>query len=164
MQSDNLHLRHKTWKVVFLCCEVMCFDIIYALDICICEMFFDIAFQIFTVHQAVSLMVFLMQDHIKLAVTLLWLTGLKAQLTNCAGLSLGVTPPPQASSYHVALTVESVRCGWHGEVSHKGMDADTKNKVPSGENSEPKHYTFKAWSRSVYSRTCYAYCQVLLPG
>ena len=27
-----------------------------------------------------------------------------------------------------------------------------------------KHSPFKAWSRSVYSHTCYAYCQEFLPG
>ena len=38
-----------------------------------------------------------------------------------------------------------------------------KLKVPSGENTELKHSPFKAWSRSVYSHTCYAYCQGFLP-
>ena len=37
-------------------------------------------------------------------------------------------------------------------------------KVPSGENTELKRSPFKAWNRSVYSRTCYAYCQEILPG
>ena len=36
-------------------------------------------------------------------------------------------------------------------------------KVPSGDNTELKHSPFKAWSRSVYSHTCYAYCQEFLP-
>ena len=36
-------------------------------------------------------------------------------------------------------------------------------KVPSGENTELKCSPFKAWSRSVYSHTCYAYCQGFLP-
>ena len=30
-------------------------------------------------------------------------------------------------------------------------------KVPSGENTGLKRSPFKAWSRSVYSRTCYTY-------
>ena len=34
--------------------------------------------------------------------------------------------------------------------------ADAEMKVPSGENTELKHSPFKAWSRSVYSHTCYA--------
>ena len=34
--------------------------------------------------------------------------------------------------------------------------ADTEIKVPSCENTERKHSPFKAWSRSVYSHTCYA--------
>ena len=41
--------------------------------------------------------------------------------------------------------------------------ADAEIKVPSGENTELKSSPFKAWSRSVYSHTCYAYCQGLLP-
>ena len=36
-------------------------------------------------------------------------------------------------------------------------------KVPSGENTELKRSPFKAWSGSVYSYTCYAYCQGFLP-
>ena len=42
--------------------------------------------------------------------------------------------------------------------------ADAEIKVPSGENTEFKRSPFKAWSRSVYSHTCYAYCQGFLPG
>ena len=41
--------------------------------------------------------------------------------------------------------------------------ADAKIKVPSGENTELKRSPFKVWSRSVYSHTCYAYCQEFLP-
>ena len=41
--------------------------------------------------------------------------------------------------------------------------ADTEIKVPSDENTELKHSRFKAWSRSIYSHTCYAYCQGFLP-
>ena len=41
--------------------------------------------------------------------------------------------------------------------------ADAKIKVPSGENTDLKRCPFKAWSRSVYSQTCYAYCQGFLP-
>ena len=40
--------------------------------------------------------------------------------------------------------------------------ADAEIKVPSGENTELKRSIFKAWSRSVYSHTCYAYCQGFL--
>ena len=35
---------------------------------------------------------------------------------------------------------------------------DAEIKVRSGENTELKRSPFKAWSRSVYSHTCYAYC------
>ena len=41
--------------------------------------------------------------------------------------------------------------------------ADAEIKVPSGENTELKRSPFKAWSRLVYSHTCYAYCQGFLP-
>ena len=41
--------------------------------------------------------------------------------------------------------------------------ADVEIKVPSGENTELKRSSFKAWSRSAYSHTCYAYCQGFLP-
>ena len=41
--------------------------------------------------------------------------------------------------------------------------ADAEIKVPSGENTELKRSPFKVWSRSVYSHTCYAYCQEFLP-
>ena len=41
--------------------------------------------------------------------------------------------------------------------------ADAEIKVPSGENTELKRPPFQAWSRSVYSHTCYAYCQGFLP-
>ena len=40
--------------------------------------------------------------------------------------------------------------------------ADAEIKVPSGENTELKRSPFKAWSRSVYSHTCYTYCQGFL--
>ena len=40
---------------------------------------------------------------------------------------------------------------------------DAEIKVPSGENTELKRSPFQAWSRSVYSHTCYAYCQGFLP-
>ena len=41
--------------------------------------------------------------------------------------------------------------------------ADAEIKVPSGENTELKRSPFQTWSRSVYSHTCYAYCQGFLP-
>ena len=40
--------------------------------------------------------------------------------------------------------------------------ADAEIKVPSGENTELKRSPFNAWNRSVYSHTCYAYCQGFL--
>ena len=50
----------------------------------------------------------------------------------------------------------------HTETLQWGA-ADAEIKVPSGENTELKCSPFKAWSRSVYSHTCYAYCQGFLP-
>ena len=41
--------------------------------------------------------------------------------------------------------------------------ADAEIKVPSGENTGLKRSPSIAWSRSVYSHTCYAYCQGFLP-
>ena len=40
--------------------------------------------------------------------------------------------------------------------------ADAEMKVPSGKNTELIHSPFQAWSRSVYSNTCYPYCQEFL--
>ena len=40
--------------------------------------------------------------------------------------------------------------------------ADAEIKVPSGEITELKRSPFKAWSKSVYSHTCYANCQGVL--
>ena len=41
--------------------------------------------------------------------------------------------------------------------------AGAEIKVPSCENTKLKRSPFKAWSRAVYSHTCYAYCQNFLP-
>ena len=41
--------------------------------------------------------------------------------------------------------------------------ADAEIKVLPGENTELKRSPFKAWSRSVYSHTCFAHCQGFLP-
>ena len=41
--------------------------------------------------------------------------------------------------------------------------ADAEIKAPSGENTELRRSPFRAWSRSVYSHKCYAYCQGSLP-
>ena len=41
--------------------------------------------------------------------------------------------------------------------------ADAEIKVSSVENAVLKGSLFKAWSRSVYSRARYAYCQRFLP-
>ena len=48
-------------------------------------------------------------------------------------------------------------------VSLQWGAAEAEIKVPSGENTELKHSPFTAWSRSVYSHTCYAYCQGFFP-
>ena len=41
--------------------------------------------------------------------------------------------------------------------------ADAEIKIPSGENTELKRSPSKAWSRSLYSHTCYAYSQRFFP-
>ena len=41
--------------------------------------------------------------------------------------------------------------------------ADAEIKVPSVQNTELKGSPFKAWSSSVYSHACCAYCQGFLP-
>ena len=41
--------------------------------------------------------------------------------------------------------------------------ADAEIKRPSGQNPELRGSPFKAWNKSVYSPTCYAYCQGFLP-
>ena len=40
--------------------------------------------------------------------------------------------------------------------------ADAEIKIPSVENTELEGSPYKAWSRSVYGHTCYAYCQGFL--
>ena len=57
------------------------------------------------------------------------------------------------SMFHRAFTPPSPQWG----------AADAEIKVSSGENTELKRSPFNAWSRSVYSHTCYAYCQEFLP-
>ena len=42
--------------------------------------------------------------------------------------------------------------------------ADAEIKVPSGEDIELKRSPFKAWSRSVCSHKCYAFCKEFLPS
>ena len=46
--------------------------------------------------------------------------------------------------------------------SRSGELRTQKLEVPRGENSEPKRSPLKAWSKSVYSHTCYAYRQGFL--
>ena len=41
--------------------------------------------------------------------------------------------------------------------------ANAEMQVPSDENTGLKCSPFKAWSRSEYSHTCYAYCQGFFP-
>ena len=57
----------------------------------------------------------------------------------------------------------SVPTGAPSAVSPQWGVADAEIKVPSGENIELKRSPIKAWSRSVYSHTCYAYCKDFLP-
>ena len=56
-------------------------------------------------------------------------------------------------------------CVWHWYCCYARQlgAADVEIEVPSGENAELKHSPFKAWSRSVCSHACHAYCQGFLP-
>ena len=51
----------------------------------------------------------------------------------------------------------------HNYITPPWWAAGAEIKVPSGENTELKRSPFKALSKSVYSHTCYAYCQGFLP-
>ena len=63
------------------------------------------------------------------------------------------------------ITVVTIRkLAWSlSTVTLQWGAANAEIKVPSGENTELKRSLFKVWSRSVYSHTCYAYCQEFLP-
>ena len=52
---------------------------------------------------------------------------------------------------------------WRNRVVQQWVAAHTEIKVPPGENTELKCSPSKAWSRSVYSHTCYTCCQGFLP-
>ena len=63
-----------------------------------------------------------------------------------------------------AYTISPTALCWKLLTLHPQWGAaDAEIKVPSGENTELKRSPFQAWSRSVYSHTCYAYCQRFLP-
>ena len=65
-------------------------------------------------------------------------------------------PPVLATNLHSPIRV------FCQEAPQWGA-ADAEIKVPSGENTELKRSPFQAWSRSVYSHICCAYCQGVLP-
>ena len=114
----------------------------------------------------------------------------RENFTNCITASLHIHPGLALIQYvphyadrtlsHWAMEAAVVRVGYrcvstaahHASTvvqpcfSHKAPQwgaADAEIKVPSGESTELKRSPFKAWSRSVYSHTCYAYCQGFLP-
>ena len=59
---------------------------------------------------------------------------------------------------------DNQRCVWNAMLTTPQWGAaDPETKVPSVENTELKRSPFNAWGRSVYSHTCYAYCQGFLP-
>ena len=64
----------------------------------------------------------------------------------------------EGGNYHWCYWISKLFC-----LAPQWGAADTEIKVSSGENTELKHSPFKAWSRSVYSHTCYTYCQGSLP-
>ena len=57
----------------------------------------------------------------------------------------------------------NARCFKVRQLAPQYGATDAEIKVPSGENTELKRSPFKAWSRSVYSHTSYAYCKGFLP-
>ena len=75
---------------------------------------------------------------------------------------LSASSPPRRFSLCLFF---GLSCGFHWIVCGipQWGAADAEIKVPSDENTELKGSPFKAWSRSVYSHTCYAYCQGFLP-
>ena len=68
------------------------------------------------------------------------------------------------SSFSVASYLCGSPCIWYpiSIVSPAVGTADAEMKEPSVKNQELKDSPFKAWSRSVYSHACYAYCQGFL--
>ena len=69
--------------------------------------------------------------------------------------SISFNPSPSLHQVQYTVSVSPSAPQWGA--------ADAEIKVPSGENTELKHSPFQAWSRSVYSHTCYAYCRGVLP-
>ena len=67
--------------------------------------------------------------------------------------------------HHMALSLARSYCGSivPSNFAPQWGTADAEIKVPPNENKELKRSPFKAWSRSVYSHTCFVYCQGFLP-
>ena len=101
------------------------------------------------------------------------LLGLKRQLTNydvaspyiilCGLLGLKHQLTNYDVAHHYVLIGPSQSSRTYDFVSPQWGAADAEINVPSGKNTELKRSPFKAWSSSVYSHTCYAYCQEFLP-
>ena len=87
-----------------------------------------------------------------------------------AGTTASVRQPGSCNSTQTALwsppagTIRVLNPSLSSLLSVQWGTADAEIKIPSVENTELKGSPFKAWSRSVYSRTCYAYCRGFLPG
>ena len=64
-----------------------------------------------------------------------------------------ITTQPFADLHYYAIFI------YFTTVSPAVGSCGRRIKVPSAENTELNRFPFKAWSRSVYSHTCYAYCQ-----
>ena len=62
------------------------------------------------------------------------------------------------SSEHTVFVFSLTR-----QLTQQWGTTDAKNKDPCVENPELKGSPFKAWSRSVFSQACYAYCKEFLP-
>ena len=81
----------------------------------------------------------------------------------CSPLPSGTWRTPGLSIPWCCFPTSSSVCLVFFHLSPQWGAADAEIKVPSGENTDLKRSPFQAWSRSVYSHTCYAYCQGFLP-
>ena len=107
-----------------------------------------------------------------------WFVEASLLILTCEGnaiTSCSMREPWMAADFQ--LTEPSFLCLWYRQCSDcalrgRGQDfraipqwgaADAEIKVPSGKNTELKRSPLKAWSRSVYGHTRYAYCQGFLP-
>ena len=92
-----------------------------------------------------------------------WFTGLKAPPNDNCHVVLHTLPLASLTTALWTLLLAFWKIVIHTlyAIPQWGA-ADAEIKVLFGENTELKRFSFKAWSLSVYSHTCYAYCQGFL--